>query len=137
MLTMSNLSGTLSVFTAGRLLFDIHDVVTVFHAAGADDSEYARITLLHIPLMLLKYFSSNSHGIHAPPPSTPFVHVVKVNPTLSVTVMTGAQGRAQAESWPAVCPSFWTDSRGHLTYLQPPSTLGSQHLTTTWTALDP
>lgn len=134
MLTMSNLSGNLSVFTAGRLLFDIHDVVTVFHAAGADDSEYARITLLHIPLMLLKYFSSNSHGIHAP---HPFVHVVKVNPTLSVTVMTGVQGRAQTESWPAVCLSFWTDSRGHLTYLQPPSTLGSQHRTTTWAALGP
>lgn len=56
MLSIS-VSSTLSVFTAGRLLFDIRDVVTVFHTAGADDSKYGRITLLHIPLLLLKYIS--------------------------------------------------------------------------------
>lgn len=98
------MSGSLPVFTASRLLFDNHDEVTVLHAAGADDSEYGRVTLLHIPLLLLKFFSSNSHGIHDPLlPAPPYshVHVVRINPTLSVTAMSGAQGGVRAEK-PAV-----------------------------------
>lgn len=57
MLSISVLSSTLSVFAADQLLFTLHDVVTVFHAAGANDCEYGWITLLHIPLLLLKYIS--------------------------------------------------------------------------------
>lgn len=55
------------VFTAGRRPFDIHDAATAFHAAEADGSQYGRVTLLHIPLALLKYFSSDSHEIHPSP----------------------------------------------------------------------
>lgn len=46
------------------------------------------------------------------------VHVVRVNPTLSVTAMSGAQGGVQAENQPSLWLSFWADSRERLTYLQ-------------------
>lgn len=82
-----------AVFTAGRRPFDIHDVAT----AEADDSRRGCITLLHIPLVLLKYFSSNSHEIRLPHTHThmrarpSFARVVKVKPTLSAAAMSGAR----------------------------------------------
>lgn len=71
--------------------------VTVFHAAGADDSGHGHITLLHIPLLLLKYISLTAvaysfvrgrPGMSPPPqhshaPAPPPPHIIKVNRAFS------------------------------------------------------
>ncbi|CAB1418345.1 unnamed protein product [Pleuronectes platessa] len=53
-------------YEAGRLLVDVHDVVSVFLAAGAEDSDRARITLLHIPPLCSTFevHLHNSLGVH-------------------------------------------------------------------------
>ena len=68
------------LFTAGRLLFDSHDVVSVLRAAGADDSEWSCYFVTH-STAAFELHLHNSHGVEfswrpvrhvalATPPST-------------------------------------------------------------------
>lgn len=111
----ARVSGSPPVFTASRLLFDNHDEVTVLHAAGADDSEYGRVTLLHIPLLLLKFFSSNSHGIHDPLLPAPLPPRSCCESQPNFISHSHERSARRGLGWRA---SLVADSRGHLTYLQ-------------------